>query len=341
MFWIAFKSGGTRTYYDFPCNFSIPNTFKSKTSILDEEYKLTDSDIESFYKEGYLGPFDLVPEEESKDLLDHMLNLIQNTESKCFSYARGDYEFAKKPDPDKIDESEKWVMERMNSFNRHLDDPWLQKLFKSKPITERCAQILGPDLILWQSVFFNIKPFQKGTRWHQASTFIMTDSVEPFVYPPKIDELFSITIWIALTDATIENGCIRLIPGSQKQIWPVRKEKLSKGVENSTYGSYQAEIEYPIESSEIRHIEVKAGQFFMFTERVIHGSTENQTNEGRWAINGRIVRTDTQVVSRTSSPGIRHFPMYGLRNLKLDNWKALLIRGRDQYNLNRLAKSSQ
>lgn len=228
-------------------------------------------------------------------------------------------------------------MERMNSFNRHLDDPWLRKLFRSKAITERCAQILGPDLILWQSVFFNIKPLQEGTRWHQGSTFLMTDSVEPYVYPPKMDELFNITIWIALTDATLENGCLRLIPGSQEHIWPVKRTRSSGGVENSTYGVYKAEVEYPIESSEIRHIEVKAGQFFLFTERVIHGSAANQTNQSRWGVNGRIIRTDTQVVSKTPNPGIRHYPAYGLRNLKLDNWKVVLIRGNDQCGLNRLA----
>lgn len=46
---------------------------------------------------------------------------------------------------------------------------------------------------------------------------------------------------------------------------------------------------------EIVSLEVKKGSYWIFTERVMHGSGINKSNKSRLAINGRVTRGDTLV----------------------------------------------
>jgi hypothetical protein len=64
-------------------------------------------------------------------------------------------------------------------------------------------QVLGPDVILWGSQVF-CKPARTGRTipWHQDGQY----------WP--IRPIATCSVWIALDDATPENGCMRYVPGS-------------------------------------------------------------------------------------------------------------------------------
>jgi len=72
-------------------------------------------------------------------------------------------------------------------------------------ILDMVEQVVGPDIALWNSSFF-AKPALKGTRtpWHQDGEY----------WP--IRPLATCTVWIAIDDSTIENGCLRVIRGSHR-----------------------------------------------------------------------------------------------------------------------------
>ena len=76
---------------------------------------------------------------------------------------------------------------------------------RNPQITERIAALLGPDLKLYQDQLF-MKPPRVGSRqpYHQDQPLGF------HIDPPHL----MVTCWTALDDATLENGCLRVIPGT-------------------------------------------------------------------------------------------------------------------------------
>ncbi len=72
-------------------------------------------------------------------------------------------------------------------------------------LVEIAHALIGPDLLLMQSMTL-MKPPHVSTEkiWHQDNAYFRLD-------PP---DLFG--FWIACDPATVENGCMHLLPGSQK-----------------------------------------------------------------------------------------------------------------------------
>jgi hypothetical protein len=143
----------------------------------------------------------------------------------------------------------------------------LRKLSYRKTALAIAQQLLGADANFCgdHTIF---KPVHKGgpTPWHQDEAFR-----EPgFEY----DEL---SIWIAMTDSTIENGAMQYIPGSHlKGILPHR---LNGGAaEANTIECYEG---FDPKSAAIRPI--PAGAMIIHHCRTVHGAAGNKTNTPRLA----------------------------------------------------------
>jgi len=94
------------------------------------------------------------------------------------------------------------------TFTDHLAeaDSEIMAFVKRPEFIDITTSLLGPDTDLYwnQSVYksgHGTKPFP----WHQDDGYM---NVDPSPY---------LTIWIALNDVTIENGCVWFLPGSHKQ----------------------------------------------------------------------------------------------------------------------------
>jgi ectoine hydroxylase-related dioxygenase (phytanoyl-CoA dioxygenase family) len=77
---------------------------------------------------------------------------------------------------------------------------------RNPKILDMVEQLIGPDIALWNMSFF-AKPALNGkkTPMHQDGEY----------WP--ILPLATCTVWIAIDEATVENGCLRYIPGSHGQ----------------------------------------------------------------------------------------------------------------------------
>ena len=65
-----------------------------------------------------------------------------------------------------------------------------------------CADLVGPDVRLyWEQSVYKQPHGAEPVLWHQDNGYTF---VEPQAY---------LTCWIAITDATLENGCISVMPG--------------------------------------------------------------------------------------------------------------------------------
>ena len=80
--------------------------------------------------------------------------------------------------------------------------PFLAPLAASEPFASLCHDLVGDDVRLYWDQLVYKKP-EKARRfpWHQDNGYTY---VEPQQY---------LTCWVALTDATVENGCPWVAPG--------------------------------------------------------------------------------------------------------------------------------
>ena len=112
-----------------------------------------------------------------------------------------------------IDES---VGER--GWYRHLNVPEMHDVLTSPKVGKKMASLLGEDVVLWRSQCFEVGPGSKGTGLHQTADFGM-DGKKPTLQPMREvsnDSLIQLTGWVALTDATPDNGCLVFIPGTHR-----------------------------------------------------------------------------------------------------------------------------
>jgi len=83
--------------------------------------------------------------------------------------------------------------------------PVLRTLVTSPALTDLCADLIGPDVNLyWDQAVYKKPEKPRRVPWHQDNGYTY---VEPQQY---------LTIWLALTDATLDNGCPRIAPGLHK-----------------------------------------------------------------------------------------------------------------------------
>ena len=133
-------------------------------------------------------------------------------------------------------------------------------------LLDMMEQLIGPDLVLWGSVLF-YKRAHAGpvTPWHRDAT----------AYP--IEPLATTSVWIAATDSTRANGCLRFIPGSHR----TRKA----GAHDRTHkpGDYFAGSLAASEFDESKAVDVEllAGQMVVFDVFTVHGARANNGTQAR------------------------------------------------------------
>jgi phytanoyl-CoA hydroxylase len=90
------------------------------------------------------------------------------------------------------------------TFSVHLAarSPVLRRVVTDEALTGIAADLVGPDVRLyWDQAVYKKPEKPRRFPWHQDNGYAY---VEPQQY---------LTIWLALTDATTENGCPQVVPG--------------------------------------------------------------------------------------------------------------------------------
>lgn len=185
--------------------------------------------------------------------------------------------------------------------SRHLDDVVVWEMCSRPAIVERMASLYGPDLLLWRSNFFNKGPGAKEVPWHQD-----------YNYWP-IDPLINISAWLAVDEVTIENSCVQIIPGSQKKI--LRHVSAPHGMDFQDMADPEA-----FDTGAAVSMELKPGEFFLFSERTLHRSAPNTSGKRRI---GLAIRVTIPIVN------VEHEKLF-------KDHACILLRGEDRMGFNRL-----
>ena len=136
--------------------------------------------------------------------------------------------------------------------------------------------ILGENVIGWGAQFFCKMPGDnKIISWHQDASFWPLS-------PSK-----TVTAWLAIDDADIENACMRFVAGSHH--FGHLTYRLSEDAEQSVLNQT---VDRPEQFGAVIYDELKAGQISLHSDLLLHGSDKNMSKRRRCGLTLRYCSTD-------------------------------------------------
>lgn len=174
------------------------------------------------------------------------------------------------------------------------DDPLREAHYHHRPLYDFCTQpalldavekLIGPDIVLLYSHIINKKPGGLRVAWHQDGP-----------YWPRVEPKVAVTAWVALDDATPENGCMRVIPGSHRGCVDFGQRQVDRPDLIQDHA-----IELPagvVDESQAEDVILKRGDLSLHHSYIIHGSEPNHSDRRRAAYTIRYVPATTRIQPR-------------------------------------------
>ena len=192
---------------------------------------------------------------------------------------------------------------RAQSLKSHLIYTFLDRIVHHPKILDAVEAILGPDILCWSSRWF-IKDKNDGgfVSWHQDVPYWGLDVGENIL-----------TAWVAISPATRDNGCMKVIPGSHRSLVPHRE-----GVSNNLLLRGQ-EVAVKVDEAQAVYMALDAGQMSIHHGLMFHGSAENHADERRIGFAIRYIPTRVKAVDglpKDSVQLVRGADRYGHFNLE-------------------------
>lgn len=150
--------------------------------------------------------------------------------------------------------------------------PAMLAMLRHEPLLGCITSLIGPDIV--GSSVYRIRPkmplWERGeVPWHQDSGYFL----------PHCDTHLIVTCWVPLVDATLENGCLWVLPQSHQH-----------GIithHRGGHGGYLEIIDPDLPAIEPLPVPMSAGSVLFMTNLTPHASFENQTNQVRWSLDLR------------------------------------------------------
>ena len=130
----------------------------------------------------------------------------------------------------------------------------------SAPVVDLVAELIAPDIDVFLSQFIFKTPGAWGQPWHQDSFYFPFDPARPVV-----------GVWLAVTEATLRNGCLHVLPGSHAE--PVHTHVPDRRP-GANYGYFEI-VDHDAAASE--PVLMEPGDLLVFDSHLMHRSTDNDS----------------------------------------------------------------
>ncbi|MGI8870197.1 MAG: phytanoyl-CoA dioxygenase family protein [Mycobacteriales bacterium] len=190
----------------------------------------------------------------------------------------------------------------------HKVSALMLRAMRQPSIVSVLNEVIGPDIKAMQSMLFIKAEGKPGQAWHQDEYFI-----------PSRDRSLTAS-WIALDDATIENGCLWVLPGSHRPgvIYPDREH------DDERFDCAIEAFDFPYRDEDAVPVELEAGSAVVFSGYLLHRSLPNSGRHGfRRALTNHYMSAQSLLPWGT--------PREGVHTAKADDRDIVLISGRDPY----------
>jgi ectoine hydroxylase-related dioxygenase (phytanoyl-CoA dioxygenase family) len=201
------------------------------------------------------------------------------------------------------------------------DDPFWVRLVSDPRLLDIAERFVGPDIALFASHYI-AKPPGDGlpVLWHQDGSY----------WP--LTPMRVVTLWLAVDDSTPENGCMRLIPGTQHRVLEALREN---GDRINALGRHMDPA--LVDESRAADVVLAAGDVSIHHPNVIHGSNANTSPRWRRGLTIRYIPTSTRIDG--PSPGaflLRGRPVDGVNRYhprpRFDAARHMPFRGCEAWN---------
>ena len=216
----------------------------------DDPATLSKTQIETWNHDGYLGPLEVLPRDQADDLKTYFDEVLRKTVD-----AGGD---------------------SYSISSAHLKLGRIYDLMSHPKIVGYVTDLLGPNVVGWGAHFFCKMPGDgKRVDWHQDCIFWP-------LTPTK-----SVTVWLGIDDATVENGCMEVYLGSHQDgmIGFEKSDAADGNVLNQT-------IKNPEQYGTWQQTPIPAGQISIHSDLLIHGSAPNTSPNRRCGLTLRYCPAD-------------------------------------------------
>lgn len=180
---------------------------------------------------------------------------------------------------------------------RHLQlfHRWVQDLVLHPRVLDAVEDVLGPDILVHSSTVFWKRPHDPAhVSWHQDGFYF------------GLSELNYVSAWLALSDSSSDNGCMRMVRGSHCS-GIVSHNRTSITPENLV----SLEIACQVKENEATDVILQPGEMSLHHVAVVHGSNPNTSDRPRIGFAVRYV-----------SPRVHQ---------QLDHYPLILARGEDRF----------
>lgn len=217
---------------------------------------------------------------------------------------------------DSLESAEGAERAQIGLVDRHFDRRLVWELATNPAVLDTVEAAIGPDIALLATHFFckYPSPAESAERparfvaWHQDVTYWGLE-------PP-----LAVTAWYAVDDSDVENGCMRVIPGTHGKL---RRHGTSDRAGNLLSINQEVPVTEAEEASAVDLI-LRAGEISLHHGLLIHGSNPNHSTRRRCGLTLRYVPPYVRIVSENSTKR---------------PWQPILVRGRDPFGVLSLVPS--
>jgi non-haem Fe2+, alpha-ketoglutarate-dependent halogenase len=219
--------------------------------------RLTQSDVERYRRDGVVFPVRLFQPEEAASSLERL---------------------------EKIEAARAGRIPPAFNAKPHLLIPFLWDIVHDARVLDAVEDLLGPDILCYGSSFI-IKDPDDGryVAWHQDATYW------------GLSEPLAVTVWIAFTPSTPENGCVRVLPGTHRDPLP---HENSRDPQNLL--GRRERVLTAIEEDRAVDLVLAPGEASMHHVLILHGSNPNRSAGRRVGFSVRYIPAHVAVAG--SSP---------------------------------------
>ena len=163
-------------------------------------------------------------------------------------------------------------------------------------VLDKVEQMIGPNILLYNATYIIKEPHSPSfVSWHQDLTY----------WGLSHDD--QVTMWLALSPASLESGCMRFIPGSHKTGMVQHHE-----TDDHDNVLLQGQTVSAVKDDEAVFCPLQPGQASFHHGWTLHASMANQSDDRRIGLNVQFLATH-------------------VRQTKHDLDSAMLVRGVDEY----------
>lgn len=230
----------------------------SSVAIGADAYQLSPDQLACFAEHGYVAGVPILSPQQAKQLREELTGIMDPAHPGHHLFH--EFHSNESPDPARV------LFHALGAWR--ITQGFHDLLWHPAFLTP-AAQLLQGGVRFWHDQLF-CKPAHHGgvVAWHQD-----------YSYWTRTEPMQHLTCWIALDDATVDNGCLQYVPGSHRwDLLPITGLAGDMHAIQRVLSPEQWEaLQNPVA------IELSAGQAAFHHPLMVHGSGENNTDRSRRA----------------------------------------------------------